>query len=195
MPAGLQGGNPPKAFLLDADAFINLRKLQIGSNSLMEVLLQRAKQQQRAVYPTEYVAKHDLSDLQAEITSLQSRGFLKVERLPSSDSDYARLRKQVDKGEAEAIAWCLKRDRRDRPVFVTRDKRALDRARDNKVPSTDLMGLLVESVESRLLTKREAKEAADPWNDPGQQIGKPRDYKTFDAAFAKRRSRGPYYYP
>ncbi len=126
---------------------------------------------------------------------MESTGLIAIEKVLSSDAVYGLTRKQVDKGEAEAIAWSLKCDRKDRPLFVARDKGALDCARSNRVPSTDLMGLIVELVESRLLTRKEAKEAVEPWSDPGQQIGKPRDYKTFDATSAKRRSRGPYYYP
>jgi hypothetical protein len=56
------------------------------------------------------------------------------------------------------------------------------------------MGLLVDLVESKLITKEEAKSAVDPWNDPNQQLGKPKNYKGFDATFVTRRSRGPYYY-
>lgn len=195
MPTLPSGANPLKAFLLDADAFINLRKLSTGTNSLLEVFLRRAKEHGRAVYLTQYIAQHDLSDLHAEIGSFESVGLIKTEKVLSSDAAYCLLRKQVDKGEAEAIAWSLKSNRKDRPLFVTRDKGALDCARNNRVPSTDLMGLIVELIETGLLTRKEAKEAVEPWSDPGQQIGKPRDYKTFDATFAKRRSRGPYYYP
>jgi len=142
MPTLPRGANPLKAFLLDADAFINLRKLSIGTNSLLDVFLRRASQHGRAVYLTQYIAEHDLSDLQAEIASFVSTGLIKVEKVLSSDPAYGRLRKQVDKGEAEAIAWSLKHDRNERPIFVARDKGALDCARNNKVPSTDLMGSL-----------------------------------------------------
>ncbi len=183
-----------RAILLDADAFINLRKLSAGSNSLLELLLRRARQPERVVYLTQYIAEHDLSDLQAEVASFESERLIKIEKLPSSDTMYRQLRRQIDKGEAEAIAWSMKRAQRDKPLFVARDKGALDCARSNKIPSTDLMGLIVELVESGLLTKNEAQVAVEPWSDPGQQIGKPRDYKSFEATFAKRRSRGPYYY-
>ena len=184
-----------RAILLDADAFINLRKLSIGRTSLLVIFLQRAKQQGRAVYLTQYVAEHDLSDLQTEIAFFKSKGLLIIEKVLSSDTTYRRLRRLIDKGEAEAIAWSVKRDRSERPLFVARDKGALTCASNNKVPSTDLMGLIVELIQSELLTKKEAKEAVELWSDPGQQIGKPRDYKTFEATFAKRRSHGPYYYP
>ena len=162
----------------------------MGSNSLLEVFLLRAKQRGRVVYLAQYVAQHDLSDLQAEIDSLRSEGLIEVESVPSSDLIYRQLRRH-GKGEAEAIAWSIKRGPNERPLFVTRDKRALDLARISNVPSTDLMGLIIELVESEILTKNEAKQAVEPWSDPGQQIGKPRDYKSFEATFAKRRSRGP----
>lgn len=181
--------------LLDADALINFRTLSIGSSSVLAVLMQRAKEHGRRVYLTQYVAEHDLSDLQEEIAFLTGRGLLQIETLLFSDSDYRRLRDQVDKGEAEAIAWSLKRDRKDRPLFVARDTEALRCARREKVPATDLMGLLVEFVESGFLRKDEARAATEPWNDPGQQLGKPKDYRGFDVTFAKRLSRGPFYYP
>jgi len=184
-----------RPILLDADAFINLRTLSVGSASMLEILLQRSKQQERAVYLTQYIAEHDLSDLQQEVASLTSAGLFEVSKLQSSDPAYRDLRKQVDKGEAEAIAWALTWDAKERPLLVARDTEALKCAKRNGVPATDLMGLMVELVESGLITKQEAKRAADPWNDPGQQLGKPRNYKGFDVTFAARRSRGAYYYP
>lgn len=180
---------------MDADAFNALRKLSIGSASLLETFLRRSKEQGRAVYLTQYVALHELSDLQAEVASWRSQNLLVIESVPSPDLAYRDLRRRIHKGEAEAIAWSLKRERQDRPLFVSGDRGALNRARENKVPSTDLMGLLVELVESGLLTTKEAKAAVEPWSDPGQQIGKPKDYTNFEATFAKRRSRGPYYGP
>lgn len=197
MPTANRGHTPLRALLLDADAFNALRKLSIGSASLLETFLRRAKEQVRAVYLTQYVALHELSDLQAEVASWRSQNLLVIESVPSSDLAYRYLRRQrqIDKGEAEAIAWSLKRERQDRPLFVSGDRGALNGARKNKIPSTDLMGLLVELVESGLLTTKEAKAVVEPWSDPGQRIGKPKDYTNFEATFAKRRSRGPYYGP
>ena len=183
-----------RAILLDADAFINFGTLSIGSRSLIELILNRAKTFTRSVYLTQYVAKHELSDLQGEIAAFTSAGLIEIKTLPASDPAYRKLRAEVDKGEAEAIAWSLTIDAKDRPLFVARDAEALRCARKNGVPATDLMGLLVDLVESGLLTKEEAKSAVDPWNDPDQQLGKPKNYKGFDATFVTRRSRGPYYY-
>lgn len=182
------------AILLDADAFINFRTLSIGSRSMIDLILHRAKEHRRSVYLTQYVAKHDLSDLSDEIVSFTVDALLEIQTLPASDRTYRKLRKEVDKGEAEAIAWSLTLNPSERPLFVTRDTAALACAKRNGVPATDLMGLLVELVESALLTKEEARRAVDPWNDPGQQLGKPKNYKGFDVTFTKRRSRGPYYY-
>ena len=98
-----------RAILLDADAFINLRKLSIGRTSLLVIFLQRAKQQGRAVYLTQYVAEHDLSDLQTEIAFFKSKGLLIIEKVLSSDTTYRRLRRLIDKGEAEAIALSVER--------------------------------------------------------------------------------------
>ncbi len=145
------------------------------------------------MYLTQYVAKHELSILQDEITSLTSADLLEIRTLPSSDRIYSELRRK-GKGEAEAIAWSLTLGPSARPLFVARDARALQRASAYHVPATDLMGLLVELIESGLITKEEARSAVDPWNDPGQQLGKPKNYKGFDGTFARRRSRGPYYY-
>ena len=182
------------AILLDADAFINFRTLSIDSRSMIDLILQRAMEHRRSVYLTQYIAEHDLSNLRDEIVSFTSAGLIEIQKLPATDRTYRRLRKEVDKGEAEAIAWGLTLNPGERPLFVARDTEALACAKRNRVPATDLMGLLVELVESDLLTKEEARRGVDPWNDPGQQLGKPKNYKGFDVTFVKRRSRGPYYY-
>lgn len=124
---------------------------------------------------------------------MEAAALLEIKTLTSTDRIYRKLRRQIDKGEAEAIAWSLGQN--EPPLFVSRDFNALACAIENKIPATDLMGLFVEMVESGAIAKDEAKRAADPWNDPVQQLGKPKDYKGFDATFARRRSRGPYYYP
>ncbi|MHB8380895.1 MAG: hypothetical protein ACYDC3_00940 [Candidatus Binataceae bacterium] len=182
-----------RPLLLDADAFVFLRKLSIGSSSLLEAILRRARKTGRQFYLTEFVAWHDLVDLQREIIAMEAAGLLEIKTLASTDRTYKKLRQQIDKGEAEAIAWSLTQN--EPPLFVARDFKALACAIENGIPATDLMGLFVEMVESGTITKDEAKRAADPWNDPVQQLGKPKNYKGFDATFARCGLRGPYYYP
>jgi hypothetical protein len=115
MPTANRGHAPLRAFLLDADAFINLRTLSVGTDSLLAILLRRARQQERPVYLTERVAEHELSDLQEEIASYKSEGLIEIEKVPSSDATYVKLRREINKGEAEAIAWSVKREQRARP--------------------------------------------------------------------------------
>ena len=182
-----------RPFVLDTDAFIFLRDLSIGSASLLEVILRRALEAGRPIYLTEWVAKHELMDLQSEIVNFLDAGLLEVKTLASTNPVYRKLRQQIDRGEAEIIAWSLTQN--EKPLFVSRDSKALACAIKNGIPATDLMGLFVEMVESGMIAKEDAKRAADPWDDPVQQLGKPKNYKGFDVTFAKRRSRGPYYYP
>jgi hypothetical protein len=75
---------------------------------------------------TEYVARHELNSIAAEIERLESQGAVEIKAIPRRDATFRGLIKQgVHKGEAEAIAWILSVRKDLRPLFVSRDERAV----------------------------------------------------------------------
>ena len=102
------------------------------------------------------------------------------------DPLYRRLRKSVDKGEAEAIAWLVKT--REPFVFVTRDARAARAAIAEKVLCTDVLGLAVDLLALQAFTESDARIALSTWDDKSQQVCRPRDWNGFDEAVARRRA-------
>lgn len=168
--------------LLDADAFLCLRKL-----SVLDLL--RGSEEVDLI-ATEFIARHELSPLQADVKALEKEGRLRVEavtvRTPAHQT-FRQLRKEgVDKGEAEAIAWamCLAPDRR--PLFVSNDAAARRCAERNGVPVVDVMGLAVEIVEGGVLSLAEVRERLAPWEDSRQSFGRPGDFSTFDETYRRR---------
>lgn len=169
--------------LLDADAFRILHGLK-----LLDPVLS-ALQADRRLFMTGYVARHELSLLSQEVERLEATGVLRVEdvrRGTEAGNRYRAFQREADKGEAEAIAWALDRAPEERPLFVSRDAGARRFARQQRVPETDVMGLVVEAVLSGRLLRAAAESALVVWDDPNQQLGRPVDYEGFDATFAKR---------
>jgi predicted nucleic acid-binding protein len=138
------------------------------------------------VIMTEYVARHELSQLAREVAALEAAGALRIEPLEAKNADFRRLRQSgADKGEAEAIAWALAQN--PRPCFVSVDKGARRLARENRVVAGDIMDLLTDLIGLGLLSLEEARSHAEPWNDRRQQRGRPADFTTFDEMFTRRR--------
>ena len=169
--------------LIDADAFRFLR----GLGLLDEVAL--ALRKDRGGFMTEYVARHELSALAPDVARLEAAGALTVAavavRTPAGQR-YRDFKRVADKGEAEAIAWALERPPPSRPLFVSRDAGARRFAGEQRVPHTDVLGVLVEVVLGGHVTRERVERAVAVWDDKSQQLGRPADYVGFDATFAAR---------
>lgn len=169
--------------LIDADAFRFLR----GLGLLDEVFA--ALRPDRCLVITEYVARHELSTLAGEVERLERAGYLVVERVgvrSPAGRRYKEFQREADKGEAEAVAWALEAPAASRAVFVSRDEGARRFAAAQRVPNTDVMGVVVEAVLAGRLSRERAQAALTVWDDKNQQLGRPADYAGFDATFAKR---------
>lgn len=172
--------------LLDADAFLCLRKLGwlvsvCGSSAHYSPLL-----------VTEYVARKELSTVDGDVRALESSGRLEIVRVKYTKHDpagktYLSLRQdKIDRGEAEAIAWALTLPSRERPVFVTGEIAAARIARERHVPCADIFGFVVATVVAGWLPKGAACSALQVWDDRRHELGRPRDWTSFDATFAMR---------
>lgn len=86
--------------LLDTDALLVLRHLGL-LRSILDIPSLRGSL-------TEFVARHELSDLAAEIKTLEATELLEVHSVVAKTTEYkqfkALTRAGVDKGEAEALA-------------------------------------------------------------------------------------------
>ena len=172
-----------RAILLDADAFRCLHGLRLLDATL------HALRPDRATFMTEYIARHELNLLDAEVTRLEAVGavtIVPVMRSSEAGRRYRDLQRGADKEEAEAIAWALDEPRASRALFVSRDDGARRLATEERVPNTDVMGLLVEAALTGRLERTTLREALAIWDDRGQQLCRPADYEDFDRTFAKR---------
>lgn len=181
----------------DADALICLRSLSFGSPplSLLELLAASCCKRSDPIVLTEYIARHELNALDSEITALEHGKAIVVLGVVGNDPTYKELRKKgVDKGEAEAIAWMLSQPKTARPLFASRDTRAIRAARTRGLSATDVMGLIVEAIISNVVSTDQARLALDVWDDPGQQLCRPANYSGFDKTFDQRKNNSPDYY-
>jgi len=172
-----------RAILLDADAFRCLHGLRLLDATL------EALRPDRATFMTEYIARHELNLLDTEVTRLETSGAITVVpvmRNSEAGRRYREFQRRADKGEAEAIAWALDQPRASRALFVSRDDGARRLAMEERVPHTDVMGLLVEAALTGRLERSMLREALAIWDDRGQQLCRPADYEDFDRTFAKR---------
>jgi predicted nucleic acid-binding protein len=168
-----------KDVLFDADAFLCIRKLSF---------LRTLEAGKGKWLMTGYIAKHELSDVVAEIGALCAAERLQIHQLPARDVGFRRLKEQGhDRGEAEAIAWAAQLPRDQRPLFISVDKRARDGAKENGVPVGDILDLMIEAVDCGDVSYEDAREKASIWDDKHQVQGRPRDYTTFAETFEKRR--------
>jgi predicted nucleic acid-binding protein len=175
-------------YLFDSDAFLCLRSLVVATSdeSLLELVLSALPNAEPAVL-TEYVALHELNAIAPEIEAFCARRVLRVEPIRKTDPAYRTFRAlkvEVHKGEAESIAWAIHQN--PKPLFVSRDGGALVEAHRRRVPRTDVMGFVVECVESGLLQREVAADALTPWADPEQQRCRPNDYEGFSTTYERR---------
>jgi predicted nucleic acid-binding protein len=173
--------------MLDADALLCLRKLSAGSQSLLELIAAFFRDRADPIMLTEFIARHELNSIALEISSYESSAAIRVQGLEARDPMYRELRKSVHKGEAEAIAWIYSKTVDLRPVFVSRDTKAIRMARSYGLAATDVFGLIVEAVISNVILESHARDALDVWEDPSQELCRPADYRHFDESFPRRK--------
>jgi predicted nucleic acid-binding protein len=165
--------------LFDADAFLCIRKLSF---------LRSLAPGKGSWLMTGYIARHELSTVAVEVDAFCKTERLHIHDVSARDANLRDLKqKGHDKGEAEAIAWAMQLPREHRPLFISVDKRAREGAKENGVPTGDIMELMVEAVESGEVSLEEAREKASIWDDKRQVQGRPSDYTNFDETFKKRR--------
>ncbi len=170
--------------VLDADATINLRSL-----GLLEVLVRSGVD----LAVTSHAFENELSSLQAELVPHRDSGRIAVPavvvRTPAHRAYKELLRqKGVDKGEAEAIAWC-----RDNPpalprFFVSDDVGARTACKKDPVAisTADCAALLVATGH---LTEAKCRELLGVWDDSSKQHGRPKKWRSFDEDFPELRRR------
>lgn len=173
-----------RPLLLDADAFLCLRKLGLLS------LVCSAASRTEFLLVSGYVARTELSSVATQVSAMEASGCLEVQdvlvRTPAASRWKDFRRKGIHKGEAEAIAFALDADRHTRPVFISADNRAREAAAECRVPATDVMGFVVIAVGRGWLSRSDAENALSIWDDPAQEICRPRDYESFDRTFQRR---------
>lgn len=172
-------------YLIDSDAFHAMRSLRLLVELCARLPLDRP------LLMVGYAAYVELNPLQREIQALRSNGHLAIREVVKKSSAGERMRslirRGVDKGEAEAIAWAVETFERDkRPIFVSVDFNARRFATSNQLVAVDLMGAIVEWVEDGLLDRAKAMELTVIWDDRSKEQGRPSDYQTFEHTYAQR---------
>lgn len=170
--------------VLDADAFRCLRELE-----LLRPLL-HATASIASTTLTEYVARHELNLVDAEVRGLEAAGLLRVAPIVVGTPAAARFRafqkRGIDKGESEILAWALERTPGERCVFITADRRAARLAKDEKLPVTDVFGVLIVAIADGNLDPTGVKEAAEFWDDPHASRCRPDQWRGFSREFEAR---------
>jgi predicted nucleic acid-binding protein len=180
---------------LDSDALHCLRSLSSGAASLLDLLTAVSSSAASPITVMEFAARHELNSIQVEIASLESKGAIEIKTIERRDLTFRDLiKKGVHKGEAEAIAWILHQRKALRPLFVSRDSGAIRAARTRGVAATDVMGLVVEAIDSEVISMGQARSALVVWDDRSQQICRPADYQGFEPTYARRHNRPPDFY-
>ncbi len=177
--------------LLDADAFIHLRGLD-----LLE-LIADAVSGKAELALTEYVARHELSTLERILTPLEIAGKIVVYQLLKGTPEQLLYReyqqrvkrgefdRRVDKGECEAVAWAASRPVGDAPVFVSCDGGARWLARKASIRSTDIFGLAAALVRSGAIASNDLEDRVSLWDTSASHC-KPVGYEGFRFELAKR---------
>lgn len=177
-------------YVLDADAWLNLRSLTVGSQRLIDRLLQLGEPFRPSIL-TEWIAKRELISIERELSAALATGQIEGRTLPARDPTFLELKQKVDRGEAEAIAWMVGRPNRgDLLVFVTCDHGAQQAARGQRVEVTDPFGVVVDMLRAGALTEEEVEVGLSVWDDKSQQRGKPADWRGFRETLGLRVGRG-----
>jgi len=172
--------------LLDADAFLALRKL-----SVLQDLLRLVGGGHFEVGLTAIIRNHDLHTVRTETDRLHADGVIAVHVVDvdgPAGRFYARLRrnprtstgKAVHKGEQEAIAWAVHSERR--VLWISCDAGARDLARDHHIETGDVLALVCALVRSGHLTQEAAKNRLRPWDEVFSGMCRPKDYAGLDEA-------------
>ena len=171
--------SPSIELLLDADATINLRSLGI-LNVLIASDLELSF--------SSHVFENELSSLSRELQPLRDERRAKVRsvltRTPEHRVYRELLRERcVDKGEAEAIAWCRANPPAGERFFVTDDDGARTASRCDPVAisSAECVALLVATGR---LTEAACRGHLTVWDDASKQHGRPKKWRSFDEDFA-----------
>lgn len=172
--------------LLDADAFRCLREL-----GLLEPGLRAAAPRGRT-HLVQFVARHELSLVSQTVEALEKNGLIVIESVLAGSEAGRLFRKLMkeghDKGESESIAWASGVPQEDRPVFVTADRGATRLARDNRVPVTDVFGLVLAWVELAGLDRQLVADALTSWDQPHSGRCGPKGWAGFEHALRERRA-------
>jgi len=169
--------------LIDADAFLCLREWRFLE--LLRCLTARV-----SLVLTGYVARHELKDVQNELTELQNCNLLTVQDVKARTPAFLRFRQfqkdGADKGEAESIAWAvgLPSDTA-KPVFVSQDRRARELATRNRLDAVDMFDLLILLNEHGLIEKGEVESRLASWDDDSHLACQPGDFTKFEATWEK----------
>ena len=112
---------------------------------------------------TEYVARHELHDVQPDVTALEGEKRLRVEPVSTRKSEpqgqrFREYRAEgLDKGEAESLAWVMGLVG-DRPLFISNDRAARLGFAQRGAAAGDVMDLIVEAVSSGAVEMTAARE-------------------------------------
>ncbi|HEY7373756.1 MAG TPA: hypothetical protein VIF57_16465 [Polyangia bacterium] len=147
---------------------------------------------------TQYVARHELHDVQADVAALEAEKRLRIEPVSvrKTDPQGRRFREYrnegLDKGEAESLAWVMGLDQAERPIFITNDRGARAGFVRHGAPVGDVMDLVVEAITSGAVETAAAREVVSAsWDDRPNHRCRPQDYSYFDATLAKRAATKP----
>lgn len=166
--------------ILDSDAFLCVRKL-----SILETICRTGG---RRYVLMEYAARHELNSVSSQIDDLVARSGFTLARVVVRTEAYTAFRDLqrggVDKGEAEAIAWAMHHD--PTAIFVSNDVAARRLAHARKLRAEDVLGLAVLLVQDGA-AEDEVLNKLRVWEDPGQQLCKPRGFVSLEIAWRERR--------
>ena len=163
--------------VIDTDAVLCLRHLGLLPAFLGAPAFERRMGQ--------FAARHELSDIQAEVERWEARGELEVVALSARDKTLRQLKQVVDKGEAEALAWMTAHGE-DGDLFISNDKLARQTAYKHGLAAGDAFELLVRMVVSGVLSRAALREATAVWEDPRRSFCRPADYDGFDGTYDRR---------
>ena len=173
-------------YLIDSDAWLALRKL-----SILELMI-CADALPRPLLLCEYAARHELSSISSELSTLERKTHLRicaVRERPKKLQLRGLIKEGTDKGEAEAIVWSLAQERGSRPCFVSVDREARRMAREKGLTAGDVFDLIVDLLHKHVLNITEVESKLLVWEDRRQQLGRPSDFTNFHETLKERQCR------
>lgn len=170
-------------YLIDSDAWLALRKL-----SILELMI-CADALPRPLLLCEYAARHELSSISGELSTLELQAHLcvcGVHEKAKKQQIRSLIKEGTDKGEAEAVVWSLGQERGYRPCFVSVDRGARRIARAKGLTAGDILDLIVDLLHECVLNIAEVELKLLVWGDRRQQLGRPSDFTNFRETLEKR---------